>query len=104
MTVGMMAARIGAGLLLGSLAIGVPWASEDLSHFSFLICLLALPVAGAVAAVNVLINGRHFKWWRSCHDEGVVRYILMNALTGAIFVAVAAYPGMLLGILGFSAP
>ena len=101
---GMLAARIGAGLLLGTLAIALPWASEDLSHFSFLIWLLALPIAGAIAAINVVINGRHFKWWRSCHDEGVVRYILMNALTGAVLVAVAAYPGMFLGILGFAAP
>ena len=103
MTIGMVGARIGAGLLLGTLVLALPWATQDLSHFSFLICLLALPVAAAIAALNFFINGRHFQWWRSCHDEGVVRYILMNALTGAVLVAIAAYPGMFLGMLAFAA-
>src|SRR6478672_1956776 len=101
MTLGMTAARIGAGLLLGTLALAFSFAAKDLSHFSLVVWCMAVPVAGAIAATNASIQGKHFKWWRSCHDGGILRYICINALTGAVTVAMSAYPGMLLGILGF---
>jgi hypothetical protein len=105
MTFGMIAARIGAGLLLGALLLAVPGAVASMTTFNLLVWSLAGPVAALVAFVSAQVDGKHHKWWQESHEgSGVLHYVLINALTGVPLVGVAAYPGMLLGVLGFMAP
>jgi hypothetical protein len=103
MTIGIIAARIAAGLLLGAASLALPWVRESVEHFSIWAWAMAVPISAGLAAANVSIDGKHCQWWRTCHDGSAARYITMSALTGALPIALAAYPGMLLGMLLFMA-
>ena len=105
MTFGMIAARVAAGLLLGVVLLAIPGAVASMATFNLYVWSFAWPAAALVAFASAQVDGKHHKWWQGAHEgSGIVRYVLTNALTGAPLVGVAAYPGMLLGMLAFMAP
>jgi len=100
------AARAVAGLLLGATTLVYSSsAASSQSTFTAIVCLLAVPISGAVTFLSKLLDGRHFESWRSAYPtRGNARYFAMNSLTGALVVAVAAYLGEFLAILLLMAP
>ncbi len=102
----MFGSRVAGGLLLGVLTLLLaPKAVANLDTFSLVIGIASLPVAAIVAIASARMKSSHYQWWQGFHaDAGVVRYVVINTVTGTPIVAPLGFVGLFAAIALFMSP